>query len=159
MVVYVSSHGTPPDKFGGVYVRDLRHGGQPPGAGLVRGGGIRTEDFVENLRARRLVMVLDTCYSNGYWAIPGFLPPGGKSLGVGMRTRATVFPRPRESGFAARASSSRISPDRPHPRAKASGWQPAVPRPGLIGRAAQARNPGNRINFTTASLLIISWTG
>ncbi|GAB4218306.1 MAG: hypothetical protein Fur007_23550 [Rhodoferax sp.] len=28
-------------------------------------------------------MVLDTCYSNGaYRAVPGFLPPGGKSLGA-----------------------------------------------------------------------------
>jgi uncharacterized caspase-like protein len=41
------------------------------------------KDFVENLQAKRLVMILDTCYSNGaYKAVPGFLPAGGKSLGV-----------------------------------------------------------------------------
>ncbi len=40
-------------------------------------------DFVENLRAKRMVMILDTCYSNGaYKNVPGFLPTGGKSLGV-----------------------------------------------------------------------------
>jgi uncharacterized caspase-like protein len=41
------------------------------------------KEFVENLKAKRLVMILDTCYSNGaYKQVPGFLPPGGKSLGV-----------------------------------------------------------------------------
>jgi len=41
------------------------------------------KDFVEGLRAKRLVMILDTCFSNGaYRSIPGFLPPGGKSLGA-----------------------------------------------------------------------------
>jgi uncharacterized caspase-like protein len=42
------------------------------------------KEFVEGVKAKRLVMVLDTCYSNGaYRAVPGFLPPGGKSLGAG----------------------------------------------------------------------------
>jgi len=41
------------------------------------------KDFVSNIRAKRLIMILDTCYSNGaYSKVPGFLPPGGKSLGA-----------------------------------------------------------------------------
>lgn len=85
VVVYLSSHGTPPDKYGGVFIvaydteviprENVWH--TAVSEGMLR-------DFIENLRAKRLVMILDTCYSNGaYRTIPGFLPPGGKSLGAG----------------------------------------------------------------------------
>jgi hypothetical protein len=85
VAVYLSSHGTPPDKFGGVFVVAYDTQVQPREA-VWRTAVSETllRDFVENLRAKRLVMILDTCYSNGaYRAVPGFLPPGGKSLGAG----------------------------------------------------------------------------
>jgi hypothetical protein len=84
VAVYMSSHGTPPDKFGGVHVVSYDTEVKP--RDRVWHTAITEtmlKDFVENLKAKRLVMILDTCYSNGaYRAIPGFLPPGGKSLGV-----------------------------------------------------------------------------
>jgi uncharacterized caspase-like protein len=85
VVVYMSSHGTPPDKFGGVYIVTYDTEVNPrERVWHTSVAETVLKDFVENLKARRLVMVLDTCYSNGaYRAIPGFLPPGGKSLGVG----------------------------------------------------------------------------
>ena len=85
VVVYMSSHGTPPDKFGGVYIVTYDTEVNPrERVWHTSVAETALKDFVENLRARRLVMILDTCYSNGaYRAIPGFLPPGGKSLGVG----------------------------------------------------------------------------
>jgi uncharacterized caspase-like protein len=85
VVVYMSSHGTPPDKFGGVYIVTYDTEVNPrERVWHTSVAETALKDFVENLKARRLVMILDTCYSNGaYRAIPGFLPPGGKSLGVG----------------------------------------------------------------------------
>ncbi|HET6489011.1 MAG TPA: caspase family protein [Syntrophales bacterium] len=85
VVVYMSSHGTPPDKFGGVYIVTYDTEVNPrERVWYTSVAETALKDFVENLKARRLVMILDTCYSNGaYRAIPGFLPPGGKSLGVG----------------------------------------------------------------------------
>jgi hypothetical protein len=85
VVIYMSSHGTPPDKFGGVnivtYDTEVK-----PRERIWQTAITETmlKDFVENLQAKRLVMILDTCYSNGaYRAVPGFLPAGGKSLGIG----------------------------------------------------------------------------
>ncbi len=85
VVVYMSSHGTPPDKFGGVYIVTYDTEVSPrERVWQTAVAETVLKDFVENLKARRLVMILDTCYSNGaYRQIPGFLPPGGKSLGIG----------------------------------------------------------------------------
>lgn len=84
VVIYMSSHGTPPDKFGGVHV--VTYDTEVKPRERVWHTAITDsmlKDFVENLQAKRLVMILDTCYSNGaYKAVPGFLPAGGKSLGV-----------------------------------------------------------------------------
>lgn len=85
VVLYISSHGTPPDKFGGVHIVTFDTEVKPRekvwqtslNEGILK-------EFLEGLRAKRVVFILDTCYSNGAYAgIPGFLPPGGKSLGVG----------------------------------------------------------------------------
>ena len=84
VVIYMSSHGTPPDKFGGVHV--VTYDTEVKPRERVWHTSVTDKilkDFVENLKARRLVMILDTCFSNGaYRSIPGFLPPGGKSLGA-----------------------------------------------------------------------------
>ena len=84
VTVYMSSHGSPPDKKGAVNI--VTHDTETKPRERVWHTSITEEmlrEFVEGLRARRLVMVLDTCYSNGaYRAVPGFLPPGGKSLGA-----------------------------------------------------------------------------
>lgn len=83
VVVYISSHGSPPDKRGAVNI--ITHDTEIKPRERVWHTSITEEalkEFVDGLRARRLVMILDTCYSNGaYRAVPGFLPPGGKSLG------------------------------------------------------------------------------
>lgn len=84
VTVYMSSHGSPPDKKGAVNI--VTYDTETTPRERVWHTSITEEmlkDFVEGLRAKRLVMVLDTCYSNGaYRAVPGFLPPGGKSLGA-----------------------------------------------------------------------------
>ena len=83
--IYFSSHGTPPDKFGGVHVVTTDTEVNPRervwetslSENILRG-------FVQNVRTKRLVLVMDACYSNGaYTHIAGFLPPGGKSLDAG----------------------------------------------------------------------------
>ncbi|HWR57245.1 MAG TPA: caspase family protein [Thermodesulfovibrionales bacterium] len=85
VTVYISSHGTPPDKFGGVFIVAYDTEVIPrENVWHTAVSETMLKDFVENLRAKRLVMILDACYSNGaYKGVPGFLPPGGKSLGAG----------------------------------------------------------------------------
>jgi uncharacterized caspase-like protein len=86
VTVYMSSHGTPPEKFGGVFIVTYDTEIKPRekvwhtsvSESILR-------EFIDNLQAKRLVMILDACYSNGaYSKIPGFLPPGGKSLGASL---------------------------------------------------------------------------
>lgn len=84
VVLYISSHGTPPDKFGGVHIvtydTEVKPREKVWQTSLNEGA---LKEFLEQLRAKRVVFILDTCYSNGaYSGISGFLPPGGKSLGV-----------------------------------------------------------------------------
>ncbi len=84
VTIYISSHGTPPDKFGGVHIvtydTEVKPREKVWHTALTES---ILRDFVESIRAKRLVMILDTCYSNGaYRSVPGFLPPGGKSLGM-----------------------------------------------------------------------------
>ncbi|MCX8031645.1 MAG: caspase family protein [Thermodesulfovibrionales bacterium] len=84
VVVYLSSHGTPPDKYGGVFI--VAYDTEVIPRERVWHTAVSEamlRDFIEGLQAKRLVMILDTCYSNGaYRSVPGFLPPGGKSLGA-----------------------------------------------------------------------------
>ena len=85
VTIYISSHGTPPDKFGGVHI--VTYDTEVKPREKVWHTAITEsvfKDFIENLKARRLVLILDTCYSNGaYQSVAGFLPPGGKSLDSG----------------------------------------------------------------------------
>lgn len=84
VTVFISSHGTPPDKKGAVNI--VLHDTETKPRERIWHTSVTEEmlkGFVDGLRARRLVMVLDACFSNGaYRAVPGFLPPGGKSLGA-----------------------------------------------------------------------------
>jgi hypothetical protein len=84
VTIYMSSHGTPPEKFGGVFI--VTYDSEVKPRERIWHTSITENmlrDFIEGLRARRLVMILDACYSNGaYSKVPGFLPPGGKSLGA-----------------------------------------------------------------------------
>jgi hypothetical protein len=120
VVVYMSSHGTPPDKFGGVYI--VTYDTEVKPRERVWQTAIAEsvlKDFVENLRARRLVMVLDTCYSNGaYRAIPGFLPPGGKSLGVGDEDEG--YGVSQETGKRLFGAKDIVLEDAPKPKATAA---------------------------------------
>jgi Caspase domain len=80
--VYLSSHGTPPDKFGGVHLVTYDAVVKPREQVWQTS---LSEDilrsFIQGVRAKRLIIVLDACYSNGAYArVPGFLPQGGKSL-------------------------------------------------------------------------------
>ncbi len=82
VTLFFSSHGTPPDKFGGVHVVTYDTQVEPRHA--VWSTSLSEDivkDFVQNVKAKRLTVIMDTCFSNGaYKQIPGFLPPGGKSL-------------------------------------------------------------------------------
>jgi hypothetical protein len=84
VAIYMSSHGTPPEKFGGVFI--VTYDTEVKPRERVWHTSITEtmlRDFIEGLRAKRLVMILDACYSNGaYRKVQGFLPPGGKSLGA-----------------------------------------------------------------------------
>jgi len=120
VVIYMSSHGTPPDKFGGVYIVTYDTEVKPREAVWHTAVAESTlKDFVENLRARRLVMILDTCYSNGaYRQIPGFLPPGGKSLGASEEDEG--YGVSRESGKRLLGAKDLVLEDTPRPTASSA---------------------------------------
>ena len=120
VVVYMSSHGTPPDKFGGVYIVTYDTEVSPrERVWQTAVAETVLKDFVENLRARRLVMILDTCYSNGaYRQIPGFLPPGGKSLGIGNEDEG--YGVSRETGKRLFGAKDIVLDDAPKPKKGAS---------------------------------------
>jgi hypothetical protein len=84
VVLYLSSHGTPPDKFGGVHV--VTYDSEVKPRQRIWETSITEDilrDFVQGVRAKRLIVVMDACYSNGaYTQITGFLPSGSKVLGA-----------------------------------------------------------------------------
>jgi uncharacterized caspase-like protein len=84
VLLFFSSHGTPPDKYGGVHLVTY-DANVKPRERIWETSVTETilREFVQEVRAKRLVVVLDACYSNGaYSQVAGFLPPGGKSLGA-----------------------------------------------------------------------------
>jgi uncharacterized caspase-like protein len=82
VLVYFSSHGTPPNEFGGVHMTTYDTVLKPREQvweSSVSDDKLRS--FIEGVRAKRLVIILDVCYSNGAFAdVPGFVAPGSKSL-------------------------------------------------------------------------------
>lgn len=84
VLVYISTHGTQPDKQHGVHVVTYDTVTTPPERIWHTSLTDKTwREFIENLRAQRIVLILDVCYSSGAFAnIPGIAPSGGKSLGV-----------------------------------------------------------------------------
>jgi caspase domain-containing protein len=84
VVLYLSSHGTPPDKFGGVFI--VTYDSEVKPRQRIWETSITEDilrDFIQGVKAKRLIVLMDACYSNGaYTQIAGFLPSGGKSLGI-----------------------------------------------------------------------------
>jgi uncharacterized caspase-like protein len=83
VLLYFSSHGTPPNIYGSVHVVTYDSVVKPRHA--IWDSSVTDEmlrDFIQGVRAKRLIVIMDTCYSNGaYNQVEGFLPTGGKSLG------------------------------------------------------------------------------
>ncbi|MDA2919412.1 caspase family protein [Desulfobacterota bacterium AH_259_B03_O07] len=83
VLLYFSSHGTPPGKFGGVHIVTYDSEVKPRQRiweTSITGDILR--EFIRGVRAKRLIVIIDACYSNGaYNQIAGFLPTGSKSLG------------------------------------------------------------------------------
>jgi hypothetical protein len=78
--LFISSHGVQPDKNGEVRVVAYDTILKPV---RVWETSVSLKDFIQRIKAERLVVITDACYSSGlYKNIPGFLPSGGKSLGV-----------------------------------------------------------------------------
>lgn len=84
VLLYFSSHGTPPNINGSVNIVTYDTVVKPRQA--IWESSVTDEmlrDFIQGVRAKRLIVVLDTCYSSGaYKRVDGFLPTGGKSLGI-----------------------------------------------------------------------------
>ncbi|MBF0342633.1 MAG: caspase family protein [Nitrospirae bacterium] len=85
VVLYISSHGTKPDKEGYVFIVTHDTVFEKPGDKMWSTSISATElsGFFQGIRAKRVVAILDTCYSSGaYKNIKGLNPEGAKSLGV-----------------------------------------------------------------------------
>ena len=84
LVFYVSSHGTPPDKFGGLNV--VTYDSEVKPRERIWKTSLNERDlrsFIRGVRTRHLVVIMDACYSNAaYDKIPGFIRTGGKTLTV-----------------------------------------------------------------------------
>jgi len=84
VLLYFSSHGTPPNINGSVNIVTYDTVVKPRQA--IWDSSLTDEilgDFIQSVQAKRLVVVLDTCYASGaYKRVDGFLPTGGKSLGI-----------------------------------------------------------------------------
>jgi Caspase domain len=82
VLAYFSSHGTPPNEFGGVHMTTYDTVLKPREQvweSSVSDDKLRS--FIEGVRAKRLIIILDYCYSNGAFAnVPGFVASGSKSF-------------------------------------------------------------------------------
>jgi len=78
VLLFFSTHSTPPGKFGGVYIISYDTIVKPRES--VRESSVSDEmlrDFINGIKAKRLVVIMDTCYSNG-----AYRQIGDKSLSV-----------------------------------------------------------------------------
>lgn len=75
VLLFFSTHSTPPNKFGGVYIVSYDTVIKPKE--FVGKSSISNEilkDFINGVKAKRLIVIMDTCYSNGtYKQIGDFL--------------------------------------------------------------------------------------
>lgn len=80
--LYFSTHGSPPDKNGSVAV--VTYDTEVKPRERIWQTALNEEiikKFVQNIKSKRLVVVLDTCYSGGaYRQVEGFLASGSKAL-------------------------------------------------------------------------------
>lgn len=81
VLVYFSSHGTPPYTDGVVHVVTYDTVLSRTSAWNTSISGERIRGFIERTKAKRIVVILDTCYSSGaYRNVSGFQSVGGKSI-------------------------------------------------------------------------------
>lgn len=84
VVLFFSTHGTPPNKTGSVCIVTYDTVVEPrESVWETSVSGEIIGNFIQGVKAKRLVAIMDVCYSNGaYSKVKGFQPIGGKSLGV-----------------------------------------------------------------------------
>jgi len=84
VVLFFSSHGTPPARTGGIYIVTYDTIMTPRYSVWESSFSSNIlKDFIHQLKAKRLVVIMDVCHSNGAFSqIKGFQPMGGKSLGI-----------------------------------------------------------------------------
>lgn len=80
--IYFSTHGAPPNSTGKVSIVTYDTEVKPrENIWQTSLNKDKLESFIKNVRSKRLIIVLDTCYSGGaYSGITGFLASGSKSL-------------------------------------------------------------------------------
>ncbi|MBF0537423.1 MAG: caspase family protein [Nitrospirae bacterium] len=83
VVLYISTHGTQPDKSGNVFIVTHDSVLKPVEIWHTSITHETLGVFIQGIRAKRFVAILDVCYSSGaFKGIKGFVPEGAKSLGV-----------------------------------------------------------------------------
>jgi len=124
--VYIGSHGTPPHIHGNVNVVTYDTQVRPRHAVWSTSlSDDRIGEFVRGIRSKRLIMVMDVCYSNGaYKKVAGFLPAGGKSL-LADDDEASGLSRNQMARRILGAKDLVLDDESPAPRARAQtnqGW-------------------------------------
>lgn len=86
VVIFFSTHGTQPNKNGNIHIVTYDTKYEKENMENIWYTSISDQEllnFIKDLKAKRLVIILDVCYSSAvYRKIPGILPKGGNSIGV-----------------------------------------------------------------------------
>ncbi|MEO5360850.1 MAG: caspase family protein [Nitrospirota bacterium] len=84
VVLFASSHGTPPNQYGAMHLVTYDTIFEPRHAVWETSFNEKMiKSFGYQIKSKNVIMILDACFSNNaYKDIPGFLPTGGKSLGI-----------------------------------------------------------------------------
>lgn len=138
--VFLSSHGTPPDKDGGVRVVAYDSVYEPV---RIWETSVSLKEFIQGIKAERLVVLSDACFSSGiYKDISGFLPSGGKSLGVSGGEES--YGLSRDYGKKILGAKDLVFQDRPSSGKDSSLQSRVSPGKVLVGqsRTASGRNAG-----------------